>query len=157
MATVSTLQRVEVMDRFRRLLLDTSQDPDLTVVLGPPRDPQQGKLVVIGDVTGSLEVAHLTAGRKEYDDRFEVEILCVSWDAGGEDHTRSDYDCQAVAEHVRETIADRPRMELVVGGDGMDGVVSVVVGDLDGPNRWWNPEGVGTAMRVTVEFHVRID
>lgn len=154
---VTGFQRVEVMDRLRTLIEETSADPDLTVVLGPPRDPQQGKLLVFGDVNGGLEVAHMTAGRKSYDDRFDCELLCIAWDPGADDHRYADADCQQIAEHARDVIADRPRLERQYQQAGLDGVVAVTVGRVDGPNRWWNPEGVGTAMRLTVQFHVRID
>ena len=151
------LNRVAVMDRFRQLVELTSTDLDLSVVLGPPRNPQQGKLLVIGDVTGDMTVAHLTAGRKVYDDRFSVEVLSIAWDSGAEDHSRCDADCEAITEHVRDLIADRPHLELQPGASGMDGLVAATVAQVDGPNRWWNPEGAGTAMRLTVDFHVRID
>lgn len=157
MGAVTRINRVEVMDRLRRLIEDTSTDPDLEVVLGPPRNPQQGKVLVIGDVSGDLTVAHMRAGRKSYDDQFSVEILAIAWDAGGEDHTKCDAEAQAITEHVRDVVADRPQLELQYGASGMDGVVAATVGTLDGPNRWWNPEGTGTAMRLTVEIHVRID
>lgn len=158
MATVTRLQRVAVLDRLQQLLEWNSTDPELTVLQGPPRNPQQGKLIVVGsEVTGELSVAHLSAGRKSYDDQFEVELLCIAWDPGADSHQFSDLDCEQLAELVRDTVADRPRLEAVTGGDGMDGVVAAVVSKLDGPSRWWNPEGVGTAMRVTINIHVRID
>jgi hypothetical protein len=158
MSAVTRLQRVAVLDRLHQVLAASSTDPELTIVQGPPRNPQQGKLIVVGsDVTGELSVAHLSAGRKSYDDRFDVECLCIAWDPGADSHQFSDLDCEQLAELVRDTVADRPRLEAVVGADGMDGVVSAVVGGLDGPNRWWNPEGVGTAMRLTINIHVRID
>lgn len=158
MASVTRLQRVAVMERIQQILEAASTDPELSIVQGPPRNPQQGKLIVVGsDVTGELSVAHLTAGRKSYDDVFDVELLCIAWDPGAESHQWSDLDCEQIAELIRDTVADRPRLEAVIGGDGMDGVVAAMLANLDGPSRWWNPEGVGTAMRLTINIHVRID
>ncbi len=149
-------RRVEALDRLRSLLEDTNGDASLTVLVGPPRDPQQESLIVIGDVTGELEVPHLTAGRKHYDDSFSVEVLCMAWDPGAPDFADVDVRCQGLAEYVRNTIADHPRLESRAGADGLDGVVHAVIGTVDGPNRWWNPEGVGCAMRVNVDIVVRI-
>jgi|LakMenEpi03Aug12_release.lakeMendotaPanAssembly.Ray.scaffolds.fasta_scaffold232519_3 hypothetical protein len=149
-------QRVEALDRLRAVIDDVNSDRDVTVLVGPPRDPQQEKLVVIGDVSGQLQVPHLTAGRKHYDDEFSVEVLCIAWDAGAPDFAVADERCQQLAELVRDAVADRPRLEARVGADGLDGVVHAVVGRVDGPNRWWNPEGVGSAMRVNVDILVRI-
>lgn len=158
MAAVTKLQRVAVMARLQQILEWTSTDPELTVLQGPPRNPQQGKMIVVGsDVTGELSVAHMTAGRKSYDDRFDVELLCIAWDPGADSHQFSDLDCEQLAELVRDCIADRPRLEATIGGDGMDGVVAATISTIDGPSRWWNPEGVGTAMRLTTNIHVRID
>ena len=83
-------QRVEALNRLRAVIDDVNSDQEVTVLVGPPRDPQQAKLVVIGDVTGQLEVPHLTAGRKHYNDEFTVEILCISWDPGAPDFALAD-------------------------------------------------------------------
>jgi hypothetical protein len=152
----NSFQRVEALNRLRAVIDDVNSDQEVTVLVGPPRDPQQAKLVVIGDVTGQLEVPHLTAGRKHYNDEFTVEVLCISWDPGAPDFALADERCQQLAELVRNAVADRPRLEARAGGDGLDGVVHAVAGRVDGPNRWWNPEGVGAAMRVNVDVLVRI-
>ena len=154
--SVVGLHRVEALNRLRYLLDISADDADIAVTVGPPRDPQQGKLIVIGDVSGELNVAHMTAGRKIYDDRFEVEVLCIVWDPGGDGFEYCDSECQSICEMVRTLVADLPRLEKDVGSDGLDGVTYAVTGRLDGPNRWWNPEGCGTAMRLTVEISVRI-
>jgi hypothetical protein len=149
-------QRVQALRRLRTVIDDVNSDTEVTVLVGPPRDPQQAKLVILGDVTGQLEVPHLTAGRKHYDDEFTVEVLCISWDPGAPDFSTVDDRCQQLAEMVRNAVADRPRLEARPGGDGLDGVVHAVAGRVDGPNRWWNPEGVGAAMRVNVDILARI-
>lgn len=148
--------RVEALARLRSLLEDLNSDHDLTITTGPPRDPQQEALIVIGDVEGELVVPHMTAGRKHYDDSFSVELLCIAWDPGAPDFADVDVRCQHLAELVRNTIADHPRLEARVNADGLDGVVHAVIGRVDGPNRWWNAEGVGCAMRVNVDIVVRI-
>ena len=153
---ITGLHRVEALNRLRYLLQLAADDVDIEVVVGPPRDPQQGKMVVIGDVSGELAVAHMSAGRKIYDDLFEVEILCVVWDPGGDGFDYSDSQCQSLCEMVRTQVADLPRLERDAGSDGLDGVTYTVAGRLDGPNRWWNPEGVGTAMRLTIQVSIRI-
>lgn len=153
MAAVTTLRRVEVADRLRELL-DT--DADTVVIAGPPRNPQEGRLIVIGDITGELSVPHMTSGRKQYDDRFEVEILCIGWDPGAEDFSTVDAAAQEMGEHVHDILADHPQLEATTTSDGLDGVVSSVAARFDGPNRWWNPEGAGAAMKIAVEVHVRI-
>lgn len=156
MAAVTTLRRSEVIEQLVNLLGARATDPDVTVLNGPPRDPQQGKLIAVGDVTGELSVAHMTAGRKNYDDRFTIEVLCIAWDPGAGDFYTVDAAVEDLAGYVHDAIADSPRLESSTGGDGLDGVVSAVIGRLDGPNRWWNSEGVGSAMRVDVDVHVRI-
>jgi len=156
MPVPTTLQRIASLDRLAYLLDQANADPELTILQGPPRDPQQGKLLILGDVTGELSVAHLTAGRKQYDDRFEVELLCMAWDPGADSHIYADSDCEQIAELVRDVVAAHPRLEALVNGDGLDGVVAATLSRFDGPNRWWNPEGVGTAMRLTVNIHTRI-
>lgn len=153
MAAVTTLRRVEVADRLRELL-DT--DGDNVVITGPPRNPQEGRLIVIGDITGELSVPHMKAGRNQYDDHFAIEVLCIAWDPGAEDFATVDTNAQELGEHVHDVIADSPQLQLVAANDGLDGVVSAIVGEFDGPNRWWNPEGAGSAMRITVDVHIRM-
>lgn len=156
MAAVTALQRVEVVARLVELIEQRVTDSTIVVLNGPPRDPQQHKMIAVGDITGELEVAHLTAGRKRYDDRFTVELLCMAWDPGAPDFAVVDPAVQELAEIVHDAVADSPNLQVLTSGDGLGGVVAAMVGRVDGPNRWWNPEGVGSAMRVDVGVHVRM-
>jgi|GEM_PF-5249564 len=151
MAAVTKLQRVAAANRLRDLL-DTRGGT--TVIKGAPRNEQQGELIIVGDIEGELSVPHMQSGRKQYDDRFSIEVLCIGWDPGAEDFDYVDEAVEGMGEHVHDVVADAPQLES--GGTPLDGVVSAVVGEFDGPNRWWNPEGVGAAMRIKVDVHVRM-
>jgi hypothetical protein len=155
MAAETGLNRIEAIGR----LLDVvpSYVPaDTVTVNGPPRNPQQGKLIAVGDVTGELDSPHLTAGRKRYDDRFTVQLLAVAWDPGGSDHSVCDDTAQQLADGIVSAVAEHPHLQTSTTGSGLQGVVAATAGRLEGPNRWWTAEGAGTAFRVSVDIHTRI-
>jgi hypothetical protein len=153
---VTGLRRVEAVNRLRYLLELAADETDITVVVGPSSEPQQGKLITLGDISGELSVTHMNAGRKTSDDLFEIEVVCIAWEPGVDSFDECDLECQRICEMVRTAVADFPRLERDARSDGLDGVTFAVAGRLDGPNRWWNAEGVGAAMRLTVQVSIRI-
>lgn len=128
----------------------------MTVLDGPPRDPQAGRLVIIGDITGQVTPAAMTSGRRRFDDRFSVDVLVVGWDPGGSNPATTRAAVEDVADVILQTLAERVHLEDTPGGAALDGIVAAVVAKIAGPTCWWDGDGIGAAMTVTVDVHARI-
>lgn len=156
--TAPTVNRAAVKRRLRDLIrtapLLAGLDVELTY--GPPRVPSRELSLFVGNVDGDLEVPNMKAGRKVYDDRFDVECWAVAWTPGEAENERADDLVEHLVEAVRSLLADRPTLAETDDGSGLDGVVAATLAGVDGPTGWRTGEGVGSASRMFVSVHTRI-
>jgi hypothetical protein len=152
--TATRFTRTACVARLKALL-DAAAPSGVTVTRGVNRDPATGPLIAIGDMLGvESGVPAMRAGRKAYDDRFTIEVLCIAWRSGVPDFDEVDAAAEVLGEVVRSTLADHPQLDD--GTDGLPGVVSAVVTLADGPAPWRTNIGVGSVMRLEITVHARI-
>lgn len=161
MATATRFTRSAVVGRLLELIGDArAADPsavpaDTIVRRGLPRDPLAGAVIGLGDIEFvETAVPTLKTGRRHYDDRYRLEVLCIAWQAGADTFTVVDERAEDCAELVRSVLADHPQLDRA--GTGLAGVVSATIVQADGPNPWHTADGVGSAVRMFLELDTRI-
>ncbi len=153
--TTNRLNRSAVIARLKAGLRDRAPST-VAVARGVARDEDTDRLIAIGDITGNdTGVPTMRAGRKHYDDTYEVELICIAWDAGADDFDRCDEWAEELGELVRDYLAEHAQLNDE-GGDGLAGVSSAYVSSADGPNPFRTEAGVASAMRVVVTVTARI-
>lgn len=161
MATATRFTRTAVIARLLELVADArAADPsaipaDTIARRGLPRDPLSGAVIGFGDLEFvETSVPTLKTGRRHYDDRYRLEVLCIAWQAGADTFSEVDEIAEDCAELVRSVLADHPQLDRL--GTGLAGVVSATIVQVDGPNPWYTADGVGSAVRMFVEIDSRI-
>lgn len=153
--TTTQLNRSAVIARLKEGLAFAAP-PGVAITRGVNRDDPTDKLIAIGDITGNdTGVATMRAGRKHYDDTFDVELICVAWDEGGADFLDADLAAEELGELVRDYLAEHAQLDDEAG-DGLPGVLSATLTALDGPNPFRTETGTASAMRAVVTVAARI-
>lgn len=154
MMTAASVSRAAVKRRVRDMLEDLGLG-EVAVSYGPPRTPAVGPAITLGDVRGEWSTPNMRAGRLDVDDRFTVDLIVSVWGPGDPDHERVDAGVEELVDELRKLFADKPFLQDA-RGEALPGVVHAVVGEVDGPTPWWTAEGVGAAVRLALDVHVRI-
>ena len=122
------------------------------VLYGPDRQLEEGDQVILGPVTGvETSVPNMKAGRKQYHDRFRIMVVVTSWVAGRFDLSAAEERAEELFELVRDQLVESPTL------GGLDGVISAVIEQVDGPDSWVAQDGtgVGAGLKVTVDVQAR--
>ena len=133
------------------LIREQITDPDVDVYRNEPRE-WTDQVVWLADTVGSIDYEVMGANLPR-DDRFTVIVVCQAV-SPGDDSAQAEERVQGFADSVMAAVSQAPTAYDPV--DGMDGVISVTVANVDGPDTTPAPEGYGAVMTVAVEFHTRI-
>lgn len=149
-----SVSRAAVKRRVRDILEGLNL-AEVSISYGPPRTPAVGSAVSLGDIRGEWTQPNMRAGRLDVDDRFTLDLILSAWAPGDPDHEQVDADIEELCDEVRRLFADRPFLQDATG-NALPGVVHAVPGEVDGPTPWWTNDGVGAAIRLALDVHVRI-
>ena len=132
--TVSLTQARLDTKRALRDRIDTAlgPDPSRTVAIGWPRDIPL-EVVVVLDTSGTIELSHIMAGRKDRLDTFTVDVFCGATAPGQQSAEDAEQRVSTLLAAVENVLANDPTL----GGL----VKSASIGEIDGPNSEPGDEG----------------
>lgn len=148
MATTSAIPAVKAA--VVALLIAEVGDSEVQIVWGRPQDSLvSAECVYVADARPRYEFANMKAGRKQYDERFDFDVLfCVSR-AAGEVQEAAER-CYALFASLRDILADDPSLGAV------DGLVWARLGDAIEATAFGKGGAPVSIIEATVTCHARL-
>jgi hypothetical protein len=125
MATTSTVPAVKAA--LVTLLTSAINDSDVYVSQGRPQDDlAQRKVVVVGSVSYSSEIANVKSSRKQRDERYSIEVVFLVYDAAGGTAAEAETAVWTLVAELEDLLAD----DTTLGG--VNGLAWAVLGKVEG-------------------------
>ncbi len=131
---------------------DNARDRRVQVSHGWPGRDMRHECIWVGNVTGTVEVPSMKAGRKRVHDNFDVDVWVVAGFPGQHDPAAAETRCEELTAYVRDQVADDPHLG---GLPGLTGGAKVTL--IEGPDSEPTDEGAVAIARVVVSCRTSLE
>jgi len=142
--------RTATKSRLQRLLQDSPTLYDVQVLWGDETGAPDREHIRLGDVTGTLNIPVMSAGRRYRDDRYALNLY-VYVGIPGLSPQEAEERCEELCHVIGDVLADDFSL------DNLDGLVSAELGEFAGPVSYASSEGaVAWAGPLRIACHSRL-